>query len=234
MRRPPQSAHPWRRTVLVLLLTVALTASVRAQEMHSEFDVKAAYLFRFADYVEWPDPPVPTHPFVIAVIGPLGMTRALLKLQPGHLIHQQTVQIIEVTRVQELETARVLYVGAGHNELLRTIVETKTWPVLIVTDEDQGLGLGGVVNFVTVDNRVRFEVSLAAAERAHLKVSADLLSVAIRVNGGRRQSAVGCPSLSFPESDDALCGIRQAWIGRDAQAGLIPAWSDPLPLPSGK
>jgi hypothetical protein len=198
MNRLQQGRHPWRVHLVILLLTVALASSARAQEVHSEFDVKAAYLFRFADYVEWPDPPVASHPFVIAVMGQLGMARALKKLQAGHLIHQQVVQVIELTRVQELETAQVLYVGAGYKDFLRTIIETDTPPLLIVTDEDQGLDLGGVVNFVTIDNRVRFEVSLTAAERRHLKVSADLLSVAIRVNGGRRQSAAVCSPFFLP------------------------------------
>jgi hypothetical protein len=67
-----------------------------------------------------------------------------------------------------------------------------------------------VLNFVTVDKRVRFEVSLTAAERAHLKISADLLSVAIRVHGGRRQSDEFCIPFALPEASEAPCGIREA------------------------
>lgn len=199
----------WCADAVLLMLTVALASSGNAQQVHSEFEVKAAYLFRFADYIQWPDPPAVDHPFVIAVMGNSDIERALAKLQPGHLINQQVVQILDVTRVEQLQTVRVLYVGAGHDAFLRAVIGSEAQPLLIVTDEDQGLELGGMVNFVTIDNRVRFEVSLTAAERAHLKVSADLLSVAIRVNGGRRQSANPCPPVPLPDDDDAFCAIRE-------------------------
>jgi hypothetical protein len=58
---------------------------------------------------------------------------------------------------------------------------------LLVTAEEGGLGDGSVINFLTVDSNVRFEVSLAAAERWGLKISADLLGVAVRVQGGHGQ-----------------------------------------------
>ena len=58
-----------------------------------------------------------------------------------------------------------------------------------VTDEDDGLNQGSVLNFVTVNRRVRFEVSLTAADRLRLKISSELLAVAVRVRGAPRHSA---------------------------------------------
>jgi hypothetical protein len=70
--------------------------------------------------------------------------------------------------------------------------------------------MGSVLNFVIVDKRVRFEISLTAAERAGLKISSELLSVAVRVHGGRRQSDFSC--WPFPPGDetDSPCAPRQA------------------------
>jgi hypothetical protein len=109
----------------------------------------------------------------------------------------------------------MLYVGPEHADFLRAMGPGGNSPILIVTDEVQGLDRGGVLNFVTVDKRVRFEVSLTAAERARLKISADLLSVAIRVRGGRRQSDEFCLPFSLPNDSDAPCGIRQALLMRE-------------------
>jgi hypothetical protein len=67
-----------------------------------------------------------------------------------------------------------------------------------------------VLNFVTVDKRVRFEISLIAAERAGLRISSELLSVAIRVHGGRRQSDFLCLPLSPGEESDSPCAPRLA------------------------
>jgi len=195
---------------LVLCLTLALASLARAEQPHSESAVKAAYLYRFASYVEWPDKSTSGHPFLIDIMGDPDVARELRHLMPGHLINDEPVQVREVTRVEDLDGPQILYVGADHAAFLHALRTSGRPLVLLVTDDDQGLDLGGVLNFVTVDKRVRFEVSLTAAERAHLKISADLLSVAIRVHGGRRQSDELCIPYSLPQDAGAPCGIRQA------------------------
>jgi hypothetical protein len=195
---------------VALLLSFAFAPRVLAQQAHSEDAVKAAYLYRFASYVEWPEQSVAGHPFIIDVMGDPNVARELRLLLPGHLINDQVVQVREVTRVRDVADAQMVYVGADHADFLRAMNSAGNPPILVVTDQEHGLDLGGVLNFVTVDNRVRFEISLTAAERAQLKISADLLSVAIRVHGGRRQSDEFCVPDSLPEGRDAPCGIRQA------------------------
>jgi hypothetical protein len=75
-------------------------------------------------------------------------------------------------------------VGPGHDsELSLTGITSR--PVLVVTENDRGLDQGGEINFLLVDRRLRFEVSLLAADRAGLKISSELLSVAVRVRGSR-------------------------------------------------
>ncbi len=195
---------------LVLCLTLALASLARAEQPHSESAVKAAYLYRFASYVEWPDKSASGHPFLIDIMGDPDVARELRHLMPGHLINDEPVQVREVTRVEDLDGPQILYVGADHAAFLHALRTGGRPLILLVTDDDQGLDLGGVLNFVTVDKRVRFEVSLTAAERAHLKISADLLSVAIRVHGGRRQSDEICIPYSLPQDAGAPCGMRQA------------------------
>ncbi len=212
--RPPRAWHRAFCGGLALLLTVAFALPVTAQETHSEQAVKAAYLYRFASYVEWPDGSAAGHPFVIVVVGAPEVARDLRRLLPGHLINNQTVQVREATRVQEVGGAQMLYVGPDNADFLRSMRASGNPPILMVTDEDQGLDLGGTVNFVTVENRVRFEVSLTAAERARLKISSELLSVAIRVRGGRRQSDELCIPVWISGDADPSCGIRQARLLR--------------------
>jgi hypothetical protein len=214
MSHSRHALHRSFRCGLALLVTLVFAFPVTAQEMHSEEAVKAAYLYRFASYVEWPEGSATGHPFVIAVVGAPEVARELRRMLPGHLINDQTVQVRETTRSQEVAGAQMLYVGANHTDFLRAMGSSGNPPILIVTDEEQGLDLGGALNFVTVDKRVRFEVSLTAAERAQLKISADLLSVAIRVRGGRRQTDEICMPLSLPDDGDSPCGIRQAFLLR--------------------
>jgi len=69
-------------------------------------------------------------------------------------------------------------------------------PVLIVTSEDDGLDAGSAVNFLLIDQRVRFEISVDAAHSAGLKVASELLAVAIRVRGRRVYSEGACDQLA--------------------------------------
>ena len=208
MTAPRQSTH--RSVCSGLLLLVALAASAQAQRAPSEAVVKAAYLFRFAGYVEWPEQAVAARPFVIDVVGDPDVARELRHLIPGHPIHNSVVEVREITRAQEAQGAQMVYVASDHDDFLRGLGPIGTRSSLVVTAEEQGLDLGGVLNFVTIDKRVRFEVSLTAAERAQLKISSDLLSVAVRVHGGRRQSDAKCIPFAVPDDADAMCSIRQA------------------------
>jgi len=134
MLRLRQTLHRSFCASLALLLTVAFAFPVTAQETHSEEAVKAAYLYRFATYVEWPDEFATGHPFVIAVVGAPDVARELRHMLPGHLINNQTVQVREATRVQEVAGAQMLYVGANYADFLRTLSQNGNPPILIVTD----------------------------------------------------------------------------------------------------
>ena len=193
-----------------LALAGMFGATVQAQEMHSVEAVKAAYLYRFAAYVEWPQETVAAGPFVIVVVGDHGIANELRRLVPEHQINKQVVQVKEVTTVAQIGNAQILYVGTGNDAILRSLAAGARHSMLVVSDDERGLDLGSVLNFVTVDNRVRFEVSLSAADRAQLKISADLLSVAIRVHGGNRQSDYICIPFALHEDGETPCNIRQA------------------------
>jgi hypothetical protein len=193
--------------------TAALLSSTwghAADETHSQDAVQAAYLYRFVGFVEWPEESMANHPFTIAISGAPGLARELRRLLPAHPIHGEIAQVREVTRVQELGGAQMLYIGTGHVDFLRAFEAHGNQSILVVTADEQGIEMGSVLNFVIVDKRVRFEVSLTAAERAGLKISSELLSVAIRVRGGRRQSDYFCIPFARPDESDSLCGVRQA------------------------
>jgi len=175
--------------VVGLLALSSLLCPATATEPHSEDAVKAAYLFRFAGYVGWPDRGSAETPFTIDVLGAPGIARELRLLLPGHPINGQVAQVREITGGRDWGNAQIVYVAAGHADLLRNLMLPKTGlSVLLVTDEEGGLSSGSILNFLTVDRNVRFEVSLTAAQRWRLKISSELLGVAIRVQGRAGQT----------------------------------------------
>lgn len=170
----------------------AVTATATAAARYSEDAVKAAYLYRFIAYVEWPADTGSGQPFTIDVLDAPGVAAELRLLLPEHPTDRGIAQVREVSDLRdlrELGSARMLYVGVGHERDLRAAEPALgNLALLLVTDEPDGLQSGGIVNFMILDHRVRFEVSLTAADRARLHISAELLAAAIRVFGSPRQS----------------------------------------------
>jgi hypothetical protein len=222
--------HRWARSVgaaaaIFGLFTMAsVPPAAAAAEPYSEDVVKAAYLYRFAGYVDWPEQALAEAPFTIAVLGAPAIARELRRLLPGHPINHQIAQVREITSSRDLGNAQIVYVAAGHTELLRTLIPRASGPsVLLVTDEDGGLSSGSTLNFLTVDRNVRFEVSLTAARRWGLKISSELLGVAIRVQGQGAQSFLGCGPANGVDMTPGPCGPRLADQGsRKPMAYMAP------------
>jgi hypothetical protein len=208
---------PWAVLLGWLVFLSAAVPSVGlAAKSVPEDAVKAAYLYRFAGYVQWPEPGGDTAPFTIAVLGSPGVAGALAELLPNHPIKNAIAQVREITNIRDLGNAQILYMGSGQAKFVRAAELLDSRATLFVSDEDRGLELGSVVNFLTLDHRVRFEVSLTAADRSGLKISSELLAVALRVQGGRRQSGepilpAAAPSMSPDMSRKQVATNMPGW-----------------------
>jgi hypothetical protein len=195
--------------MLVVMALVTFGMSVTQAAQFSVDAVKAAYLFRFAQYVEWPDTPADT-PFVFAVTGAERVAVHLEKLLNGMSVNGRRAVVRRVAHTQELEGAQILFVGSEAFGRTRTLRSSAIkLPILLVTDDANGLDGGAVINFVEVNRNLRFEISLNAADRSGLKINSALLSVAARVER-RPQSAIGCLD-GYPRLHRAAaCRVRTA------------------------
>ena len=181
-------------------------AASSAAATFSEDAVEAAYLYRFAAYVEWPEHSGSETSFGIGVVDAEGVANELDKLLPGLLVQQRPARVVRVQAAGDLPAVQILYVGAAsrHRALIAAAAHR---PILVVLDHSDGLSLGAVINFVHVGHNLRFEVSLPAAARSGLKIDSGLLSVAERVERGP-QAEITCAPLSAPRP--SACGYRIA------------------------
>jgi hypothetical protein len=200
----------WIASACVALGLLSAVAPVQSAS-YEEDSVKAAFLYRFTGYVEWPAAAVAGEQFTFAVLGADLVATELKKLVPRHTIHGLPGQVRVISGVQELGEAQVLYVGDSYKgNLERLLRSIGSKPVLVVTDRQGALDAGAAVNFIKVDRRVRFEISLAAAAHAQLKIGADLLSVAARVRGAPLRTDTLCiPPLMFDGSDPCVLRVAQ-------------------------
>ncbi len=168
---------------LLLIIVCAVLAPICGAAPFSADAVKAAYLFRFASYVEWPDRRAGEEPFVFGVHGADDVAVHLERLTAGMKLRGRPAQVRRITNAGDLKDVQILYVGPRvfrGSRSLREAVAAR--PILLVTDHRDGLAEGAAVNFIEVNRNLRFEISLDVADRSGLRIDSALLAVAARVN----------------------------------------------------
>jgi hypothetical protein len=175
-------SSPLARIALVCIVCAFGSAWGAAEPAYSPAAVKAAFLHRFAAYVEWPDGAASTDPFIIGVTGADDVAGQLEQLVPQLKIQNRRAQLRRVEAPEELAGVQILYIGPAAGQRSRSLLAAASkLPILTITDDANGLASGSVINFVQVGRNIRFEVSLPAAERSKLRIDSGLLSVAARV-----------------------------------------------------
>jgi hypothetical protein len=149
--------------------------------------VKAAYLFRFIGYVEWPQAAYAKadSPYVIGIMNADEVADELVSIVGSRTVNNRPVTVKKLQGNEVPAGLHVLFIGAGERgrqvQLLRQLQQQ---PVLLVTETDGALSLGSMINFRLVEDRLRFEIALAPAERTGLKFNSKMLGVAFSVNKG--------------------------------------------------
>jgi hypothetical protein len=176
------------RAALIAMLAIGmvlLLGSVAAQPQEGgaqEQQVKAAYLYKFGGYVEWPEDAFkdPGSPIVIGIVGDAAMAQEIEKVVGNRTVNGRGVEIREIGPDEDIGSPHILFVGRSQLSRIGGLA-AHPQPILIVTDAANALKQGSIINFVTTGNRVRFEVSLDAARRNTLRIAAPLLAVAMKV-----------------------------------------------------
>lgn len=172
--------------LLALALTVPLSGVVprRAVAAASEYEIKAAFLVNFAKFVEWPATAFYAieAPVRIGVVGDDPFGADLDKTVRGKLFGSRPMDVRRQEWRDDLTRFHIVFISGSEKrrlaEILRPLESTS---VLTVSDMGDFCSQGGVIAFVNVDQRIRFEVNGAAARRRGLKISSKLLSLATTV-----------------------------------------------------
>jgi len=164
-----------------LALTVAMMFARCAQGQVDEYRVKAAFLFNFAKFVEWPAKAfkTPADPIVICVLGQNPFGRALEETVSGKVVGGRALSVRKISETHLPCTCQILFVNTSEHKQLRSVIgRLKGAGVLSVGEYEGFTAEGGVINFKMEHGNVRLEINVAAAEYADLHISAKLLSLA--------------------------------------------------------
>ena len=155
----------------------------------SEYQIKAAFLFHFAQFVEWPPEALKDadRPLTYCTIGEDPFHGSLDAALSGKTIGARVLRVQHFRQPQEIQGCQVLFIGAGEKKLLAAILKgVKGDSVLTVGESEHFVQDGGMIGFSLEDNKVRFEINLEAAQKAKFRISSRLLALAKSVIGGQR------------------------------------------------
>jgi hypothetical protein len=176
-------------TASAVLFTVSVCGQPLATNANValEYEVKAAFLFRFAQFVEWPPDAFKGagEPFTYCTMGDDPFHGALEKTLNGKTIGERPLRVEHLNGAEKVGECQVLFVGGAgdRKHVEEMLANTGTLPILTVGEADRFAENGGAIGFCTEDNKIRFEVNLDAAGKAGLKISAKLLALAKTVLG---------------------------------------------------
>ena len=174
--------------VAMVLTTTGALMSAPAEESRSpEYQVKAAFLYHFAKFVDWPPQAFarPDSPLIITVAGEDVFGGDLERIVKNKTINGHPLIVRHVNAVADLKPSHVLFISSSEQKRLPEILNAvRGESVLTVSETNDFLASGGMINFLIEENKVHFEINNEAAKRAGLKISAKLLALATRVENG--------------------------------------------------
>ena len=179
----PKWYPAWTRLVVLAWLACLACFPLAAAEpvVAKEYQIKAAFLFHFTKFVEWPAEKFAetNSPIVIGVLGRNPFGTALAETVKDRKVNGRAIQVRQVNSVAEVKGLHVVFIsGAEPNRFEVHEAVLKESAVLGVGESETFLTRGGTIRFALEEDRVCFEVDLNSAERAQLKLSAQLLKLA--------------------------------------------------------
>jgi hypothetical protein len=166
--------------LMLFLLLPGGGTSLFAQATSKEYQIKAAFLFNFMQFVEWPPTVFKSadDPFRIGVLGQDPFNAALEETVQGETISNHKIIVEHAMQVDDLKNCQLIFISKSEKKRVTEILSAlDDKPILTVSEIDGFAERGGGINFYLEGNKVRFEVNPDAARRDGLKVSSQLLSL---------------------------------------------------------
>ncbi|MEW6595030.1 MAG: YfiR family protein [Thermodesulfobacteriota bacterium] len=180
--RPPHTPRPSRgRWLVALLLCLLPFASPLHGAQFGEYEIKAGFLYNFLNFVSWSETADGASPQMVLVVLDTGaIGKAIAETLASETVRGKPLKIVLTTQPAEARKAHLLFIPASYaGELDKIFQVIQGRPVLTVGESNSFIATGGMINFVRQGSKVRFEINPRAAHGAGLRISSQLLKLAI-------------------------------------------------------
>ncbi|MEO8259838.1 MAG: YfiR family protein [Acidobacteriota bacterium] len=167
-----------------------LCSIARAQDV-MESPLKAAFIYNFAKFTEWPPDVMPAGaPFTACVLGDVSLREALERVVKGRQFSGRAILVSDVQLEGKLRSCHLLYIsGTTAARVTSAIAAVGNAPVLTISDLDNFTQIGGMVQLFGENGQMHFNLNLAAARQARLMLSSKLIVLAAHVRGNPKSSS---------------------------------------------
>jgi hypothetical protein len=158
--------------------------SYSSEYLSMESKLKAAFIYNFAKFVEWPPSSGNDTTDQMLVIGIFGYDLVVKELMAieGKTVKGKKLCVKTLSNTKQINDCNVIFISASEENNLIAILNTlKNKEILTVSDINNFIEKGGIIGFVKVENKIRFDINLKAAEESNLKIRSDLLSLARKI-----------------------------------------------------
>ena len=176
----------WAAVAAAVCASAPVEEACAQSALPTEYHVKAAFLYKFARYVEWPAETFasPADTLVISVLGKDPFEDLLDRVVEGKTVRGRAIRIVRARDLREAESAHILFVSESKRRQLGSILERIGHkPLLTVSDMKSFARDGGIIGFGTREERISLDINVEAAGRAGLRISSRLLKIANVVGG---------------------------------------------------
>jgi hypothetical protein len=175
-----RTAYKILAVLLTLIFWAAGTNTVKAQDVN--YKAYSVYVYNFIKYIEWPES-AKADEFVIAIIGESPVKTELKTLAATKKANGKTIVIKQYNSIEEVGQCQILYISSGRSSVLKNAIErTKGMSALLIAEREGLAKKGAGINFVTLeDETLKFELNRKVIENNNLKVSNQLISLALVV-----------------------------------------------------
>jgi len=169
-----------RRIAILALLLILIQArpSVAGTKLTHEYDLKAAFMFHFAQFVEWPQGALPekTTPFTIGILGEDPFGKSLDEIVANEAVDGHKLLVRRFQNVNQVDSCQILFISPSEKSRMDQILTHLNRRSILTVGDTKDFALrSGIIGFVISDKRLRLAVNLAAANAAGLTISSKLL-----------------------------------------------------------
>lgn len=179
MRRKPPTVL--RVLILFLYLVSSLFNPTASAAALDEYAVKAAFLYQFTKFVEWPETSETAGSFNVCILGNNPFEKVILQLENTSIKNRQ-VKVQVGKQIREISACQILFISKSEEpRISHYLSEAEHTPVLTVGETKGFLEKGGIINFLKEGNKIRFTINQKRALKTGIKISSKLLTVASKV-----------------------------------------------------